>query len=101
VAHGEGRVQFEQPDATQAKAMLRYLGADGLPTEAYPYNPNGSQAGLTGFTSDDGRFNIMMPHPERLFRQSQFSYTPEQDKHATNEQGAWLRMFQNARVFVG
>ncbi|MDQ6973466.1 MAG: phosphoribosylformylglycinamidine synthase subunit PurQ, partial [Mariprofundaceae bacterium] len=98
VAHGEGRVQFESTnDANQSKAILRYLGADGLPTESYPYNPNGSQGGLTGFTSDDGRFNIMMPHPERLFRQSQFSYAPEPQ----GESGAWLRMFQNARVFLG
>jgi len=97
VAHGEGRVQFEGNDASQVKPMLRYLGADGLATESYPYNPNGSPAGLTGFTSDDGRFNIMMPHPERLFRQSQFSYNPE----ANGESGAWLRMFQNARVFLG
>jgi len=105
VAHGEGRVQFEsknaeQGDFNQAKPMLRYLGADGLPTEAYPYNPNGSQAGLTGFTSDDGRFNIMMPHPERLFRQSQFSYHPQQHNNQNGEHGAWLRMFQNARVFL-
>ncbi|MDQ6994061.1 MAG: phosphoribosylformylglycinamidine synthase, partial [Mariprofundaceae bacterium] len=97
VAHGEGRAQFESNSANQAKPMLRYLGADGLATEMYPYNPNGSQAGLTGFTSDDGRFNIMMPHPERLFRHSQFSYNPE----APSESGAWLRMFQNARVFLG
>ncbi|MDQ6952418.1 MAG: phosphoribosylformylglycinamidine synthase [Mariprofundaceae bacterium] len=97
VAHGEGRVQFEGNDASQVKPMLRYLGADGLATESYPYNPNGSPEGLTGFTSDDGRFNIMMPHPERLFRQSQFSYNPE----ANGESGAWLRMFQNARVFLG
>ncbi|MDQ6954662.1 MAG: phosphoribosylformylglycinamidine synthase [Mariprofundaceae bacterium] len=98
VAHGEGRAQFSKVQSMyQANAMLRYLGADGTVAKAYPHNPNGSHGGLTGFTSNDGRFNIMMPHPERLFRQSQFSYYP---KH-NNENGAWLRMFQNARVYLG
>jgi len=95
VAHGEGRVQFSGDETS--KPMLRYLGADGLPANTYPHNPNGSPEGLTGFTSDDGRFNIMMPHPERLFRNSQFSYFPERD----DENGAWLRMFQNARLWLG
>jgi len=94
VAHGEGRVQFTEGE--NSKPMLRYLGADGLPANTYPHNPNGSPEGLTGFTSDDGRFNIMMPHPERLFRHTQFSYFPEHD----SEHGAWLRMFQNARLWL-
>jgi phosphoribosylformylglycinamidine synthase len=94
VAHGEGRVQFSGSETS--KPTLRYLGADGLPANTYPHNPNGSPEGLTGFTSDDGRFNIMMPHPERLFRNSQFSYFPECD----DENGAWLRMFQNARLWL-
>jgi len=96
VAHGEGRVQFAEGQAMRAKPMLRFLGGDGLPTETYPYNPNGSMGGLTGFTSDDGRFNIMMPHPERLFRNTQFSYYPDH----VDEDGAWLRMFQNARKWL-
>jgi len=94
VAHGEGRAQFT--GNTQSKAMLRYLGSDGFPAATYPHNPNGSPEGLTGFTSDDGRFNIMMPHPERLFRNVQFSYFPEY----LGENGAWLRMFQNARLWL-
>jgi len=96
VAHGEGRVQFSEGQEAASKAMLRYLGADGLAANTYPHNPNGSPDGSTGFTSDDGRFNIMMPHPERLFRNTQFSYYPERE----SEQGAWLRMFQNARVYL-
>jgi len=96
VAHGEGRVDFKGKSADDAKMMLRYLGADGLPASTYPFNPNGSPQAATGFTNDDGRFNIMMPHPERLFRNSQFSYYPESNK----EEGAWLRMFRNARVWV-
>jgi len=96
VAHGEGRVRFSADQMDQAKPMLRYLGAKGQVANSYPYNPNGSPDGLTGFTSDDGRFNIMMPHPERLFRNSQFSYYPEKGM----EEGAWLRMFQNARLWL-
>ncbi|MDX8396776.1 MAG: phosphoribosylformylglycinamidine synthase [Mariprofundaceae bacterium] len=97
VAHGEGRVQFSEHQSGVSKPMLRYLGADGLPADRYPHNPNGSAQALTAFTSDNGRFNIMMPHPERLFRNSQFSYYPD----ANHEDGAWLRMFRNARVWVG
>ncbi|MDQ6989309.1 MAG: phosphoribosylformylglycinamidine synthase [Mariprofundaceae bacterium] len=96
VAHGEGRVDFKGQSPDQAKAMLRYLGANGEPANSYPANPNGSADALTGFTSDDGRFNIMMPHPERLFRKSQFSYYPDEQ----GESGAWLRMFRNARVWL-
>ena len=96
VAHGEGKATFETPEQQQqASAYLRYVDASGAPANTYPYNPNGSPDGLTGFTTADGRFNIMMPHPERLFRNIQFSYYPERE----HEEGAWLRMFRNARVF--
>lgn len=98
VAHGEGRAEF--PEGRNSKPMMRYLGADGLPANTYPHNPNGSADALTGFTSDDGRFNIMMPHPERLFRSSQFSYYPDAALTNAVEEGAWLRMFQNARLFL-
>ena len=97
VAHGEGRAVFEHDNQQHTVAYLRYIDAQGQAATTYPHNPNGSPDGLTGFTSNDGRFNIMMPHPERLFRNSQFSYYPETNQ----EQGAWLRMFQNARHWLG
>jgi len=98
VAHGEGRAVFDSAEQqAAAMATVRYLGADALPAQTYPHNPNGSPDGLTGFSSDDGRFNIMMPHPERLFRRSQFSYVEDGE----GENGAWLRIFQNARVWMG
>ncbi|MDQ6998280.1 MAG: phosphoribosylformylglycinamidine synthase [Mariprofundus sp.] len=98
VAHGEGRVSFDSDEqAGQAVSALRYLGADGDAATSYPHNPNGSPDGLTGFTTADGRFTIMMPHPERLFRSSQFSWSPE----AWGEDGPWLRMFRNARKWIG
>jgi len=98
VAHGEGRVSFETDEqAQQAQSTLRYLGADGEAAETYPYNPNGSPDALTGFTTANGRFTIMMPHPERLFRSSQFSWSPDE----WGEDGPWLRMFRNARKWVG
>ncbi len=98
VAHGEGRVSFDADEqAEQAVSALRFLGADGKAATTYPHNPNGSPDGLSGFTTSDGRFTIMMPHPERLFRTSQYSWHPEE----WGEDGPWLRMFRNARRWVG
>jgi len=76
---------------------LRYVDHAGKPTETYPLNPNGSPQGITGLTTPDGRFSIMMPHPERVFRAVQNSWYPRD----WQENGAWLRMFQNARKWVG
>jgi phosphoribosylformylglycinamidine synthase len=116
VAHGEGYADFTS-DITPASGhesslklrfgnakklqaalvTLRYVDNSGKPTEIYPLNPNGSPQGITGLTTPDGRFSIMMPHPERVFRAVQNSWHPREWK----ENGAWLRMFQNARKWVG
>jgi len=97
VAHGEGRVVFESDEQReQSLSTLQFLGANRQAANSYPYNPNGSPDGLTGFTTADGRFTIMMPHPERLFRSSQYSWHPEE----WGEDGPWLRMFRNARRWV-
>ncbi|MBS3804350.1 MAG: phosphoribosylformylglycinamidine synthase [Oleiphilaceae bacterium] len=102
VAHGEGRVEFEQKVdssvlADSARIALRFVDNKGQPTERYPFNPNGSQDGVTGVTTEDGRVTILMPHPERVFRTAQFSWHPE----AWGEDGPWLRMFRNARAWLG
>ena len=98
VSHGEGRVVFrEATHAAQAMATLRYVDHQGAPTERYPLNPNGSAGGLTGFTTADGRFSILMPHPERVYRAAQLSWRPDGMTGA----GPWLRMFRNARRTVG
>ena len=65
-------------------------------TERYPYNPNGSPQGITGLTSDDGRFTILMPHPERVFRTVQMSWHPRE----WGEDSPWMRMFRNARAWL-
>jgi len=98
VSHGEGRAVFRDPaHAAQALASVRYVDHHGLPTETYPLNPNGSAGGLTGFTTADGRFSILMPHPERVFRAAQLSWKPAGMTNAS----PWLRMFRNARHAVG
>ncbi|MDQ6993483.1 MAG: phosphoribosylformylglycinamidine synthase [Mariprofundus sp.] len=97
VAHGEGRVVFDGAQPVDALASLRFLAPDGQPAVSYPHNPNGSADGLTGFTTADGRFTIMMPHPERLFRTVQHSWHPAE----WGEDGPWMRMFRNARNWVG
>jgi phosphoribosylformylglycinamidine synthase len=102
VAHGEGFTEFSDETAVNALlgnklATARYVDHASTATEAYPLNPNGSPQGLTGFTTTDGRFSIMMPHPERVFRTVQHSWHPDD----WQEDGPWMRMFRNARSFVG
>ncbi|MCK4841046.1 MAG: phosphoribosylformylglycinamidine synthase [Methylococcales bacterium] len=98
IAHGEGRVEFSQStNMAEAQVMLSYVDNYGKITTDFPANPNGSPDGITGLTTNDGRFTIMMPHPERCFRTQQNSWHPDD----WNEDAAWLRMFRNARVWVG
>ena len=103
VAHGEGRVELADEalnrNIEQRLVALRYVDGLGNPTEQYPANPNGSPQGVTGFTTSDGRVTIMMPHPERVFRVLQNSWIP--DDWREHENGPWLRMFANARKWVG
>src|SRR6185369_14726901 len=96
VSHGEGYPEFADADALRAAeplVALRYVDNRGSVTETYPGNPNGAPAGITGLTTADGRFTILMPHPERVFRTVQNSWHPD----AWGEDGAWMRMFRNAR----
>jgi len=102
VAHGEGRAEFAAPAALAAceeggNIALRYVENNLEVAERYPANPNGSPAGITGLTSDDGRATIMMPHPERVFRTVQHSWAPAE----WGEEGGWLRLFRNARAWLG
>ncbi|KAB7628312.1 phosphoribosylformylglycinamidine synthase [Alkalilimnicola sp. S0819] len=102
VAHGEGRAQFDAEHGPR-KALsagvvaLRYVDSRGRPAETYPANPGGTPEAITGLTNVDGRFTIMMPHPERVFRAVQHSWHPDE----WGEEGPWLRLFRNARVWVG
>jgi len=101
VAHGEGRAEFSGGHTAvealrRQQVVLRYVDNYGDPTERYPANPNGSPLGITGLTNSDGRFTIMMPHPERVFRAVQYAWHPD----AWGEDGPWLRMFRNARRWV-
>lgn len=103
VAHGEGRADFsETGDLAQCvinnQVSMRYTDYNKQATEAYPYNPNGSPYGSTGFTTTDGRATILMPHPERCFRSVQMSYRAP--NVFRGEAGPWLKMFQNARLFA-
>lgn len=105
VSHGEGYADFKSTvrlKAAQPSVTLRYVNNEGCVTEIYPLNPNGSPQGITGLTTPDGRFNIMMPHPERLIRTVQNSWYPPRSRISEWQgNGAWLRIFQNARKWVG
>ena len=97
VAHGEGRAEFKsQEQLAQSLSALRFVNNHAEATEVYPFNPNGSPQGLTGFTTTDGRATIMMPHPERVFRAVQNSWHPDD----WQEDSPWMRMFRNARQWV-
>ncbi|MEY8879425.1 MAG: phosphoribosylformylglycinamidine synthase [Leptothrix sp. (in: b-proteobacteria)] len=98
VAHGEGFADFSQRgDAQQVQRAMRFVDAKGQPTEVYPANPNGSPDGLTSVTTADGRFTVLMPHPERVFRNVQMSWTPGD----VSARSPWVRMFGNARRALG
>ena len=101
VAHGEGRSEFL--NSYQYKSIIendqvsmRFVDNNGNPTETYPYNSNGSPSGVTGFSSENGRFTIMMPHPERIFRTASNSWHPK----TWGEYSPWIKIFQNARDWV-
>ena len=98
VAHGEGFADFSQRgDPSRVQRAMRFIDHHGQPTEVYPFNPNGSPDGLTSVTTADGRFTVLMPHPERVFRNVQMSWTTGDIAAAS----PWLRMFRNARRWVG
>ncbi|RFC46247.1 MAG: phosphoribosylformylglycinamidine synthase [Verrucomicrobia bacterium] len=102
VAHGEGFAEFSDAAAVSEAAAsglvaARYVDNHQQPTERYPLNPNGSPGGMNAFTSRDGRVTILMPHPERVFRTTQLSWAPPE----WGQDSPWLRLFQNARAWVG
>jgi phosphoribosylformylglycinamidine synthase len=98
VAHGEGYANFaRRGDADRVIAAMRFVDGAGQPTQAYPANPNGSPKGLTAVTTADGRFTAMMPHPERVFRNIQMSWTSA-DPSALSP---WMNLWHNARRWVG
>jgi phosphoribosylformylglycinamidine synthase len=102
VAHGEGYAEFASAATLQAcvdrqLVSLRFVDNYGMPTERYPANPNGSPRGITGLTTPDGRVTLTMPHPERVYRTLQNSWHPDE----WGEDSPWMRIFRNARVWVG
>jgi phosphoribosylformylglycinamidine synthase len=98
VSHGEGFANFKhRGNPAQAIAAMRFVDNSGAATEQYPFNPNGSPGGLTAVTTADGRFTAMMPHPERVFRNIQMSWTSGN----ASELSPWMRIWRNARKFVG
>lgn len=102
VAHGEGRVEFDTPAgaeqaAAQGLVALRFVDHRGVPTERYPFNPNGSALGIAGLTNTDGRFTVLMPHPERVVRTQSLSWAPR----TWGPDAPWLRLFRNARRWLG
>jgi phosphoribosylformylglycinamidine synthase len=100
VSHGEGYAEFRGPGqlaAARELVCLRFVDNRGSPTSLYPLNPNGSPEGITGLTTPDGRFTVLMPHPERTFRTVQMSWHPDE----WGEDSPWMRLFRNARKWVG
>lgn len=98
IAHGEGYADFSLTgDIDKAIVAMRFVDNKGQITETYPYNPNGSPQGITSVTTPDGRFTVLMPHAERVFRSVQQSWHPE----SWGEYSPWMRMFRNARKWVG
>ena len=98
VAHGEGFADFSQRgDAAAVHRAMRFVDHHGRPTTDYPFNPNGSPDGLTAVTTPDGRFSVLMPHPERVFRNVQMSWAGGDVRNPS----PWMRMYANARRAIG
>jgi phosphoribosylformylglycinamidine synthase len=98
IAHGEGFADFSLTgDIGAAHKAMRFVDNRGQATETYPFNPNGSPGGLTSVTTADGRFTVLMPHAERAFRGAVHSWAPE----SWGDESPWMRMFRNARKWVG
>jgi phosphoribosylformylglycinamidine synthase len=95
VSHGEGRAKFADT-ATGKGVVMRFIDGHGKATETYPFNPNGSPQGIAGVCNEDGRFTILMPHPERVFRSVQMSWRPRDWR----DDSPWMRLFRNARCWV-
>jgi phosphoribosylformylglycinamidine synthase len=105
IAHGEGFANFSLQGnldsiKQQGLSTLRFVDHQGVPTETYPMNPNGSPGGLTGVTTADGRFTVMMPHPERVFRAAQMSWCPPAWLDVSDGASPWMRLFRNARSWA-
>jgi phosphoribosylformylglycinamidine synthase len=105
VSHGEGRAGFRDTAQQAACAdsgtvALRYVERKGMVAARYPANPNGSPQGLAALCNLDGRVTIAMPHPERAFRNAQLSWRPDGADAAGGDSG-WMRMFRNARAWLG
>jgi phosphoribosylformylglycinamidine synthase len=99
VAHAEGRACFAHlsgEESARPAVAMRYLDPAGIPTQRYPYNPNGSPEGIAAITDPSGRMTLMMPHPERCFRTLQMSWHPPD----WGEESPWMRLFHNARLWV-
>ncbi len=97
ISHGEGFANFARQGCAQdALAVMRFVDHHGMPTETYPFNPNGSPGGLTAVTTPDGRITAMMPHPERVFRYAQMSWAPGKNGLPS----PWLKMFHNAYRWI-
>ncbi|MEM1243254.1 MAG: phosphoribosylformylglycinamidine synthase [Pseudomonadota bacterium] len=102
VSHAEGQAQWQAENQLQAlqqnqQVIMQYIDYHGTVSQRYPFNPNGSPAGVAAFTNTDGRITIMMPHPERTFRAAQFSWC----RKDLGEQSPWMQLFYNARSWVG
>jgi phosphoribosylformylglycinamidine synthase len=102
VAHGEGFTEFASEAAMRACSesglvAARFVDNHHRVTEQYPLNPNGSPRGMTALTTTSGRVTIMMPHPERVFRSACMSWAPKD----WPEDSPWMRLFRNARAWVG
>ena len=94
VSHGEGKATFKNKKDIN-NAIINYVDLTNKKTNSYPFNPNGSKEGATGFSNTDGRVTIMMPHPERLYHLTTYSSKP--DNWISSP---WKQFFDNAREWL-
>ena len=98
ISHGEGRADLSEKEYMNLyknnQVCISYIDNEGLISDSYPFNPNGSFRGLAGISSSTGNITLMMPHPERLIDIKQFPMSSNEIK------SPWSKFFYNARMHL-
>jgi phosphoribosylformylglycinamidine (FGAM) synthase-like amidotransferase family enzyme len=101
--HGEGKFLTASPEVLErlssgSQIAARYVDPLGMPTQEWPFNPNGSPDAVAGICDPTGRLFGLMPHPDAYlypFQHPSFHLLQRTDPGKTPIEGAGIAMFRN------